>query len=127
MSTTENFNSGGKIIQTELFNPSGTPNGGAIIIAFRTHGMLEHWGSEVRAYAKNNKVIGNPLCIQYWSTTPCKLGSHFIKFSVKSHEIEATPRSIPDSPNYLHPEHEPVGSINLSRRKIYQEVAKARR
>lgn len=153
----------------------------------------------------NNKVIGNPLCIQYWSTTPYKLGSHFIKFSVKPHELEATPSSIPDSPNYLReamvaqltqdrkeftfdflvqfyvdesktpienpmqewkeldspfikmatiyippqefdsverkeldeslsftpwhtlPEHEPVGSINLSRRKIYQEVAKARR
>lgn len=152
----------------------------------------------------NNKVIGNPLCIQYWSTTPYKLGSHFIKFSVKPHELEATPSSN-NSPNYLReamvkqltenqkqstfdflvqlyvdeaktpienpmqewkevdspfikvatitippqvfdtnerkaldeslsfnpwhtlPEHEPVGSINLSRRKIYQEIAKARR
>ncbi len=152
----------------------------------------------------NNKVIGNPLCIQYWSTTPYKLGSHFIKFSVKSHELEATPSSN-GSPNYLReamvkqltkdqnqskfdfliqfyvdeaktpienpmqewkevdspfikvatvtippqefdtverkkldeslsfnpwhtlPEHEPVGSVNLSRRKIYQEIAKARR
>ena len=153
----------------------------------------------------NNKVIGNPLYIQYWSTTPYKLGNHFIKFSVKPHELEATPSSIPDSPNYLReamvelltkekkqftfdflvqfyrdevktpienpmqewkeedspfikvatitipPQvfdsvdrkeldeslsftpwhtlsaHEPVGSINLSRRKIYQDMAKARR
>jgi len=153
----------------------------------------------------NNKVIGNPLCIQYWSTTPYKLGDRFIKFSVKPYELEVTPSSIPDSPNYLRevmvrhltqeqkqftfdflvqfyvneaktpienpmqewkqedapfikvatitippqvfdtderkeldeslsftpwhtlPEHEPVGSINLSRRKIYQEIAKARR
>jgi len=153
----------------------------------------------------NNKVIGNPLCIQYWSTTPYKLGSHFIKFSVKPHELEVTPSSIPDSPDYLReamveqitkeerqstfdflvqfyrdeaktpienpmqewkeedspfikiatitippqvfdsidrkevdeslsfnpwhtlPAHEPVGGINLSRRKIYQEIAKARR
>ena len=153
----------------------------------------------------NNKVIGNPLFIQYWSTTPYKLGSHFIKFSIKPHELEVTPSSTSDSPNYLReamveqltkeerkttfdflvqfyvneaktpienpmqewkeedspfikvatitipPQvfdcverkeldeslsftpwhtlsaHEPVGSINLSRRKIYQEIAKARR
>lgn len=152
----------------------------------------------------NKQVVGNPLCIQYWSTTPYRLGSHFIKFSVKPHELEATPSSN-NSPNYLReamvkrlakdqkqsefdflvqfyvdeaktpienpmqewkevdspfikvatitippqefdfdeqkkldeslsfspwhtlPEHEPVGSINLSRRKIYQEIAKARR
>jgi hypothetical protein len=151
------------------------------------------------------KVVGNPLCIQYWSTTPYKLGLHHIKFSVKPKELETTPTSIPTSENYLReaivqhltneqkpavfyflvqfyvdetttpienpmqewkeadspfhtlatitippqefdtndrkvmdeslsftpwhtlPEHEPVGSINLSRRKIYQEIAKARR
>jgi hypothetical protein len=153
----------------------------------------------------NSKVVANPLCIQYWSTTPYKLGSNFIKFSVKPHNIETPPTSRPDSPNYLceamlaqltnekkeavfdflvqffvdetttpieNPmqdwkqedspfiklatitippqefdnderkqldaslsftpwhtllEHEPVGSVNLSRRKIYQEMAKARR
>lgn len=153
----------------------------------------------------NSKVIANPLCIQYWSTTPYKLGSNFIKFSVKPHDIETPPTSISDSPNYLceamvaqltnekkeavfdflvqffvdeektpieNPmqewkqadspfiklatitipaqefdnvdrkkldeslsftpwhtllEHEPVGSVNLSRRKIYHEMAKARR
>ncbi|ELS00456.1 catalase [Xenococcus sp. PCC 7305] len=155
--------------------------------------------------AINGKVIGNPLSVQYWSTTPYKLGSNFIKFSAKPHEIEAKPSSIPDSSHYLReamvnhltteqkqstfdfliqfyvddektpiekpmqeweeevspfikvatitippqtfdcderkefdeslsftpwhtlPEHEPVGSINLSRRKIYQEISKARR
>ena len=153
----------------------------------------------------NSKVIANPLCIQYWSTTPYKLGSNFIKFSVKPHNIETPPTSKSDSPNYLREamvtqltnekkeasfdflvqffvdeektpienpmqewkqedspfiklatikvppqefdnvdrkkldeslsftpwhtllEHEPVGSVNLSRRKIYQEMAKVRR
>ncbi len=153
----------------------------------------------------NSKVIANPLCIQYWSTTPYKLGSNFIKFSVKPHDIETPPNSKSDSPNYLREamvtqltnekkdasfdfliqffvdeektpienpmqewkqedspfiklatikipaqefdnvdrkkldeslsftpwhtllEHEPVGSVNLSRRKIYHEMAKARR
>jgi hypothetical protein len=151
----------------------------------------------------NKKKIGNPLCIQYWSTTPYKLGNHYIKFSLKPHDLEEEPESTPDSPNYLREAmvtyltesksifdffiqfyeddsktpienpmqewkeadspyykvasilieeqdfdsveiksldeslsftpwhtllvHEPVGSINLSRRKIYQEGAKARR
>ncbi|MEP0920052.1 catalase family protein [Leptolyngbya sp. DQ-M1] len=151
----------------------------------------------------SQKIIGNPLLVQYWSTTPYKLGSRFIKFSVKPSELEVPPNSIPTSPNYLReamseylthrqatfdflvqfyvdedktpienpmqewqeidspftkvatitippqvfdsierkeldeslsftpwhtlPEHEPVGSINLSRRKIYHEGAKARR
>ena len=155
----------------------------------------------------NSKVVANPLFIQYWSTTPYKLGSNFIKFSVKPHALEATPNLSAESlsPNYLReamvtqltnekmevvfdflvqffvdetktpienpmqdwkqedspfiklatiaipaqefdnderkqldsslsftpwhtlPEHEPVGSVNLSRRKIYQETAKARR
>jgi hypothetical protein len=150
----------------------------------------------------SQKIIGNPLLVQYWSTTPYKLGSRFIKFSVKPSELEVPPSSVPDSPNYLReamseylahkqatfdflvqfyvdevktpienpmqewqeidspfikvatitippqvfdsterkeldeslsftpwhtlPEHEPVGSINLSRRKIYHEGAKAR-
>jgi hypothetical protein len=153
----------------------------------------------------NNKVIGNPLSIQYWSTTPYKLGSKIIKFAVKPDRIESKPTSVPDAPNYLRetivrkltkeqnqfrfdflvqfytneaktpienpmqewqerdspfikiatieilpqefdvperrefdeslsftpwhtlPAHEPVGSLNLSRRKVYQEVAKTRR
>ncbi len=151
------------------------------------------------------KVVANPLCIQYWSTTPYKLGSNFIKFSVKPHDVGTTPNSPPNSSNYLReamvasltneqkeavfdflvqffvdevktpienpmedwkeedspfikvatitipaqefdndqrkkldaslsftpwhtlPEHEPVGSVNLSRRKIYQESARVRR
>ena len=158
--------------------------------------------------AINNKIIGNPLSIQYWSTTPYKLGSNFIKFSVKPHELETSPSSLsslPKSESYLRevmvkylttdqkqatfdffiqfyvdedqtpienpmkeweeavspsikvatitipsqifdcderkkldeslsftpwhtlPEHEPVGSVNLSRRRIYQATAEARR
>ncbi|MGH7999882.1 MAG: catalase family protein [Brasilonema sp.] len=152
-----------------------------------------------------SKKISSPLFIQYWSTTPFKLGSQAIKFSVKPQQIEAVPDSIPDSDNYLReatvkhltdegkeaifdfliqlfvdeektsienptqewkeedspfikvatirirsqkfdfeernrlneglsfnpwhtlPEHEPIGSLNLARKKIYQELAKYRR
>ncbi|MBW4629437.1 MAG: catalase family protein [Brasilonema octagenarum HA4186-MV1] len=152
-----------------------------------------------------SKKISNPLFIQYWSTTPYKLGSQAIKFSVKPQQIEAVPDSIPDADNYLReaavkyldqegqdaffdfliqlyvdeektsienpmqewkeedspfmkvatikipsqkfdfderkrldeglsfnpwhtlPEHEPIGSVNLARKKIYQELAKYRR
>ncbi len=150
----------------------------------------------------NKKMVANPLLIQYWSTTPYKLGSYAIKFLVKPHKM---PTAIPDSPNYLReaivqyfseteetvkfdfqiqvqvddlitpienpmiewkdtdsppisvatieipkqvfdfaerkrldeslsfspwhtlPEHEPLGSVNLSRKKIYQEGAQHRR
>jgi hypothetical protein len=155
--------------------------------------------------AMNSKSVGNPLLIQYWSTTPYQLGSHQIKFLVKPHDLEGPPAKIPDSPNYLRevmvnyfkniaefaqfdfqiqvyvddnktpienpmiewketdsppitvatitipkqlfdfeerkrydeslsfspwhtlPEHQPLGSINLSRKEVYQEGAKNRR
>jgi len=151
-----------------------------------------------------SKQVANPLLIQYWSTTPFKLGSHVIKFSVKPHQQDIA-NSLPSSENYLReaivkfltedrqeakfdflvqiyvddektpiedptqewkeedtpfiklatiripaqkfdfeerkrldeglsfspwhtiPEHEPIGSINLARKKIYQEIAKFRR
>jgi hypothetical protein len=152
-----------------------------------------------------NKKVSNPLLIQYWSTTPYKLGSQAIKFSVKPQQQEEVSDSLPDSENYLHEaivkhltdegkdayfdfliqlyldeektpvenpmqewkeedspfikvatiripsqkfdfderkrldeglsfnpwhtlsEHEPIGSVNLARKKIYQELAKYRR
>ncbi|MEH1841573.1 MAG: catalase family protein [Nostoc sp.] len=148
--------------------------------------------------------VANPLLIQYWSTTPYKLGSQTIKFSVKPHSSD-TLGATPTSETYLReavvkylteegndatfeflvqlyvddektpienpmqewkeedspfiklatitvpaqkfdfeerkrldeglsfmawhtlPEHEPLGSVNLARKKVYQEVVKARR
>ncbi len=150
----------------------------------------------------NQKIVGNPLLITYWSTTPYKLGDYAIKFLVKPHSPETPPAILPDSANYLReaivkyfknteqsvkwdfqiqvyvdddktpvenpmkewdsphitvatieiskqafdfeerkrcdeslsfspwhtlPEHEPLGSVNLARKKIYLEIAKARR
>jgi len=51
----------------------------------------------------NSKAIAKPLCIQYWSTTPYKLGSNFIKFSVKPRNLETniSPSTDPLSENYL--------------------------
>lgn len=152
-----------------------------------------------------SKEVTNPLFIQYWSTTPYKLGSHAIKFSVKPQLVDAASNSKSDSENYLReaivnyltdegkeakfdflvqlyvdeektpienpmqewkeedspyvkvatvripsqkfdfeerkrldeglsfnpwhtlPEHEPLGSVNLARKKIYQEIANYRR
>ena len=42
------------------------------------------------------KSVTNPLQIQYWSTTPYKLGHHAIKFSVKPSVTES---NIPIAPN----------------------------
>lgn len=151
-----------------------------------------------------SKQVVNPLLVQYWSTTPYRLGCESIKFSVKPHQQD-TCTSISDSDNYLReavvkylseegkdvtydflvqlyvndektpiedpmqewkeedspfiklatiripsqkfdfeerqrldeglsftpwhtlPEHEPLGSVNLARKKIYQQTVKARR
>jgi catalase len=46
--------------------------------------------------------VGNSLHIQYWSTTPYRLGSHIIKFSLKPEELESPPESTTDrTENYL--------------------------
>jgi len=152
--------------------------------------------------AITSKQVANPLLIQYWSTTPYRLGDQSIKFSVKPHQQD-TPSSAPTSETYLRdavvqylsekdatfdflvqlyvddektpiedpmqewkeqdspfvklatikipaqkfdfeerkrldeglsfmawhtlPEHAPLGSVNLARKKVYQEIVKARR
>ncbi len=48
-----------------------------------------------------NKQVANPLLIQYWGTTPYKLGSHVIKFSLKPHQNDKIPDVKPDSEQYL--------------------------
>lgn len=48
----------------------------------------------------SQKVV-NPLSIQYWSTTPYKLGAHAIKFSVKPHLDNGVSNPKTDSDNYL--------------------------
>ncbi|MHC5820785.1 MAG: catalase family protein [Nostoc sp.] len=151
-----------------------------------------------------SKEVVNPIDVQYWSTTPYKLGSHAIKFSVKPQSRDEAQGSKSDSDNYLRealiqcltndakevkldflvqlyvddektpiedptkewkesnspfikvatikipsqqfdfeerkrldeglsfnpwhtlPEHEPLGSLNLARKKIYQELAEYR-
>jgi hypothetical protein len=47
-----------------------------------------------------SKQVTNPLLIQYWSTTPYRLGAQSIKFSVKPHQQDQ-PRSTPRTENYL--------------------------
>jgi catalase len=155
--------------------------------------------------AAASKQIANPLLVPYWSTTPYKLGSNAIKFSLKPHQVDEVPDNKPESENYLReavikyltqevkeanfdflvqlfvdeektpiedptqewkeedapsiklatvkipaqkfdfeerdrlneglsfspwhtlPEHEPLGAINLARKKVYLEAAKFRR
>lgn len=75
MLTTENFNSSGKTIQAELFTTLGTPNGGVIIITYGTHGMIEPWGSEIRAYADALSQKGFVAIIpDYFVSTSTKPG-----------------------------------------------------
>lgn len=60
MSRTINFNSGTAVIPAELFDATGTPNGGIVIIAYGTDGMTDNltgpWASMIRDYA--NELSG---------------------------------------------------------------------
>ncbi len=49
-----------------------------------------------------NQKVENPLCIEYWSTTPYQLGSEIIKFALKPEDLELPSKSITGvSGNYL--------------------------
>jgi dienelactone hydrolase len=75
MPTTDNFISGGKTIQAELFAPSGTPNGGVIVIVYGTFGTIEPWGSGIRAYADALSQKGFVAIIpDYFASTSTKPG-----------------------------------------------------
>ena len=55
-----------------------------------------HWKQFGILKTIQKKPVTNPLQIQYWSTTPYKLGHHAIKFSVKPSVTES---NIPIAPN----------------------------
>jgi dienelactone hydrolase len=75
MSTTENFRSGGAVVKAELFNPSGTPNGGVIVIAYGSDGMQDPWGARIRAYAEALSEKGFIAMIpDYFTSTNTKPG-----------------------------------------------------
>ncbi|AGY60109.1 catalase family protein [Gloeobacter kilaueensis] len=48
-----------------------------------------------------SKTVYNPILVQYWSTTPYKLGSQAIKFSLKPQQADTAPTTPPTSENYL--------------------------
>src|SRR5580765_5753057 len=45
------IDSHGTAIPTELFAPAGANNGGAVVVAHGSDGMLEPWASMIREYA----------------------------------------------------------------------------
>lgn len=49
---------------------------------------------------QNNKIV-NPLRVQYWSTTPYKLGEQVMKYSAKPTSPAPENPTIPESENYL--------------------------
>lgn len=55
MQTTTNFSSAAKTIGVELFTPAGTPNGGAIVLAYGSDGFVDNahgpWATMMRGYA----------------------------------------------------------------------------
>ncbi len=92
MLTKETFNSRGKTIQFELFNPSGTPNGGVIVITYGTDGMLAPWGSIIRAYAESLSQKGFIAIIpDYFASTSTMPRSDALnKISIDRNTWQAT-------------------------------------
>jgi dienelactone hydrolase len=77
--TTTNFTSGGKTIQAELYNPSATPNGGVIVIAYGTDGMTDNlngpWATMIRDYATKLSERGFVAIIpDYFASTGTQPG-----------------------------------------------------
>lgn len=72
----------------KFFFPSPNP------FKWRLHEFMISWS------IRNRKVV-SPLEIQYWSTTPYKLGPRAIKFSVKASPDNTSGRSASSSTNYL--------------------------
>jgi dienelactone hydrolase len=92
MPTTDNFISGGKTIQVELFAPSGTPNGGVIVIVYGTFGTIEPWGRGIRAYADALSQKGFVAIIpDYFASTSTKPGfTDFNEIALHRYTWQAT-------------------------------------
>jgi dienelactone hydrolase len=80
MPDTTKYTSGGKSISCELFKPSGTANGGVIIIAYGSDGMIDNshgpWATMVRGYATDLAGKGfTALIPDYFLSTGTAAGS----------------------------------------------------
>jgi carboxymethylenebutenolidase len=80
MQATTNYRSAGKSISCELFTPTGTTNGGVIIVAYGSDGMINNahgpWASMMREYATDLASVGfTALIPDYFLTTGTAAGS----------------------------------------------------
>lgn len=70
MSKTINFKSGEAMIPAELFDATGTPNGGVVVIAYGSDGMTDDlngpWATMIREYADELSRKGFATIIPYY-------------------------------------------------------------
>jgi carboxymethylenebutenolidase len=77
--TTTNFISHGHSIGAEIFAPSGTPNGGAIVLAYGSDGLVDNahgpWATMMREYAADLADLGFTAAIpDYFQRTGTRPG-----------------------------------------------------
>jgi carboxymethylenebutenolidase len=79
MPSTKSFASRGKPVDAEVFDPSGTPNGGFVVIAYGSDGMTDHlngpWATMIRGYAADLAQKGfTALVPDYFGSTGTQPG-----------------------------------------------------
>jgi dienelactone hydrolase len=96
MSSAESFSSRGKSVDVEVFAPSGTPNGGFVVIAYGSDGMTDHlngpWATMIRGYAADLTQKGfTTLVPDYFGSTGTQPGPEvFEQIRVHRDAWEAT-------------------------------------
>jgi dienelactone hydrolase len=79
MQATTSFKSGGKSIAADLFQPPGVPNGGVVVIAYGSDGLVDTahgaWASMIRQYGRDLAHKGfTALIPDYFQRTNTRAG-----------------------------------------------------
>lgn len=75
MAETMLFTSNNTSIPADLFKSGGTPNGGVILIAHGTHGLLDPWGEQILGYGAALADVGFiALVPHYFDSTQTRPG-----------------------------------------------------
>src|SRR5450755_2900989 len=86
-------------IQTEMFDATGVPNGGLVVVAHGSDGMNEPWAREIRDYAANLAAKGFTVLIpHYFDKTGTPPG--LVAFDQLSTNLGSWQEAFADALNY---------------------------
>ena len=82
--------------QARIKSAGPPPNPEAMAIFAKDH----HDEAKLAEKARS-RVVGNPLRVQFWSTTPYQLGSGAVKYTTRPRDPESSPATPGTTPGYL--------------------------